>query len=82
MHGKRIPEPAACKMIADALGVDPRTVLRLNGHLPPEPEDNPLVADLIAKLRWAQPNEVQAGELNALLEHIGRTNRKRGAASS
>ena len=78
LNGVRVPEPEQCRRLADALGVDPRTVLRLNGHLSPEPDDNPLVADLIAKLRWAQPDEREARLLTLVLEGIGRDKRRAG----
>lgn len=56
VNGKRIPDPASCDLIADALGLDRDLVLSIAGHRPVAEDDSPLVREFIAKVRridWA-----------------------------
>lgn len=52
VNGQRVPDPASCDRIADALGVDVDEVLMLAGHRPRiEEEESQEVRDLAALMR-------------------------------
>jgi transcriptional regulator with XRE-family HTH domain len=67
-RGVRVPDPESCDRIADALHIDVETVLRMAGHLPPEPADDPPeVAELIAMLRRVHWNADRMAGLRAIV---------------
>jgi transcriptional regulator with XRE-family HTH domain len=61
--GKRVPEPASCDLIADALGVGFDVVLAAAGHRPLDEEialDDPRIEihGLVDRVKWT-PNDVR-----------------------
>jgi transcriptional regulator with XRE-family HTH domain len=79
--GTARPNPRSCDRIADALGADLREVMQRAGHLPPDPEPNPLAADLCAKVRkidWSLPGRF--GPMEGLLDqHLEFDRQRKGA---
>jgi transcriptional regulator with XRE-family HTH domain len=74
-HGEQVPRPDSCRKVAAALGVSSREVMRLAGHLPPAPVDEPDIApdeweamNIVRRARGKPPlNEdvIAGGDLSA-----------------
>lgn len=78
--GKRVPDPASCERIADALNVDPDMVLIYAGHRPNIEElapDDPRT-DLIALVRRVQWNEEREALIRGQLETMIKLGKGKG----
>lgn len=78
MHGKSIPDPAACRKIAYRLGLPEEDVLRAAGHLSPAtepPELPPWLQSLLPTL--AQLDDFEAATLEATAQTLLELREKR-----
>jgi transcriptional regulator with XRE-family HTH domain len=73
MSGKRRPNPQTCIRLANALGVDPDTVLAIAGHrVAPPPLEDPK-EELIALIRLAELSPLMIAGMTAMVrEHLTR----------
>lgn len=81
ISGKRRPNPQTCIRLADALGVDPDTVLAIAGHrITPAPLEDPK-ADLVALIQRADLSPETISAMTAMVRDFMR-NRDPEAQSS
>ena len=74
--GRRVPDPASCDLIADALGLDLDLVLWQAGHRPPTKEVNPddpkmEIHGLVDRVPWTPANLKMARRvLRTMIEEV------------